>query len=143
MIPTWQIAVIGLVLSGYAIYVEHKVRSAQEDPSLDFTALCDIESIGASCRYELLSGNLMPSMPCMSFDERHSLTFLAFAAAPFCRDQKESSYRTLGLSLKATRLTWRMRFLDRCTTRCCCSLRHLCDSFRLRQPAISQQYFDS
>jgi hypothetical protein len=61
MIPTLLLAVTGLVLSGYAIYVEHKVRRAQEDPSLDFTALCDIESIGASCRYDCFLEILMPS----------------------------------------------------------------------------------
>jgi hypothetical protein len=63
MIPTWLLAVMGLVLSVYALYVEHKVKRAQEDPSLDFTALCDIEAIGASCRYEWLPGNFMPMVP--------------------------------------------------------------------------------
>jgi hypothetical protein len=43
-------AVVGVILSMYALYVEHKV--AHKLPSdEEFTALCDIEIIGASCRY--------------------------------------------------------------------------------------------
>jgi hypothetical protein len=69
---------IGLVLSIYAVYVEHKIESIEhkkamaretqqqqqqdELPSFmlenenveeEFVALCDIEAIGASCRYVL------------------------------------------------------------------------------------------
>lgn len=53
-------AAFGLVLSAYAVYVEHKVATALHDDdatatiassssSSSFTALCDIEAIGASC----------------------------------------------------------------------------------------------
>jgi hypothetical protein len=49
--PTWPWAVAGLVLSCYALYVEHKVSHKEEDEI--FTALCDIERLGASCRYVL------------------------------------------------------------------------------------------
>jgi hypothetical protein len=41
-------AFIGLVLSLYALYVEYKVAHVEEDE--EFSALCDIEAIGASCR---------------------------------------------------------------------------------------------
>lgn len=41
---------MGLVLSLYAVYVEYKME--HKDPEEEFTALCDIERIGASCRYE-------------------------------------------------------------------------------------------
>jgi hypothetical protein len=39
----------GLTLSLYAVYVEYKVEhlSAHEE----FTALCDIQALNASCRY--------------------------------------------------------------------------------------------
>jgi hypothetical protein len=50
MISTRTLTTFGLVLSLYAIYVEHKAKHASEDPSVEFTALCDIEAIGASCR---------------------------------------------------------------------------------------------
>jgi hypothetical protein len=50
--PTWPWAAAGFVLSCYALYVEHKVSHKEEDES--FTALCDIEQLGASCRYVLL-----------------------------------------------------------------------------------------
>ena len=39
---------IGLTLSSYALYVEQKTHTIDEDE--EFQALCDIESIGASCR---------------------------------------------------------------------------------------------
>lgn len=60
MIPTRLLAVLGLVLSLYAVYVEHKLthRSSHSSSSSSslvvdeepFQALCDIEAIGASCR---------------------------------------------------------------------------------------------
>ena len=46
------LALVGLVLSLYAVYVEHKVE--YKDPDEEFSALCDIEAIGASCRYVLV-----------------------------------------------------------------------------------------
>jgi hypothetical protein len=42
------LCVIGLVLSLYAIYVEHRNSTKQTDEN--FTALCDIDFLGASCR---------------------------------------------------------------------------------------------
>lgn len=36
----------GIALSLYALYVEHRKTSSKSD---DFTALCDIPAIGASC----------------------------------------------------------------------------------------------
>ena len=49
-------ALVGGVLSVYALYVEHKTRVHAERPDDDspdstFSAWCDIEQIGASCRY--------------------------------------------------------------------------------------------
>ena len=41
-------AFLGAALSAYALYVEYKVEHKSE--SEEFTALCDIEQIGASCR---------------------------------------------------------------------------------------------
>jgi hypothetical protein len=43
------LSAIGLVLSVYAVYVEHKVEHL--DPDEEFTALCDIQALNASCRY--------------------------------------------------------------------------------------------
>ncbi len=54
------LSLIGIILSGYALYVEHKtgeshggaVDDGVEDifaPVEEFKALCDIEAIGASC----------------------------------------------------------------------------------------------
>jgi hypothetical protein len=46
---------LGLVLSAYAVYVEWKTHHLQEvlveEGQDEFTALCDIKAIGASCRY--------------------------------------------------------------------------------------------
>jgi hypothetical protein len=50
MVSTRNITVFGLVICIYGIYVEHKARHSSEDPSSEFTALCDIPAIGASCR---------------------------------------------------------------------------------------------
>ena len=48
--------IVGIVLSLYALYVEK--RHAEEEQSLfvgeKFEALCDIEAIGASCRYDVI-----------------------------------------------------------------------------------------
>ncbi len=41
-------AIVGSILSMYALYVEHKV--AHKSPDEEFTALCDIDVINASCR---------------------------------------------------------------------------------------------
>ncbi len=46
-----RLSLFGLLLSMYAVYVEHK--TAQEGD--DFVALCDISAIGASCRQVLES----------------------------------------------------------------------------------------
>lgn len=43
------IALVGLVLSAYAVFVEYKVHHLQ--PGEEFTALCDIDALKASCRY--------------------------------------------------------------------------------------------
>ena len=45
-------AALGAILSVYAVYVEHK--TAHKSPDEEFSALCDIESIGASCRWVVL-----------------------------------------------------------------------------------------
>jgi len=52
-ITTWPFAVLGAILSLYALYVEHKISHkspVEEEGVEEFSALCDIESIGASCR---------------------------------------------------------------------------------------------
>lgn len=71
MIPTWLLAASGLLLSIYAIYVEHKIKLSLKDPSLDFTALCDIDAIGASCRYGWFPGNLYAFMPGIPVEDSH------------------------------------------------------------------------
>jgi len=44
------LAIIGLLLSAYSIYVKKELEHATNDPDgEDFQALCDIEAIGASC----------------------------------------------------------------------------------------------
>eukprot|EP00584_Thalassiosira_punctigera_P015186 CAMPEP_0172565446 /NCGR_PEP_ID=MMETSP1067-20121228/108111_1 /TAXON_ID=265564 ORGANISM="Thalassiosira punctigera, Strain Tpunct2005C2" /NCGR_SAMPLE_ID=MMETSP1067 /ASSEMBLY_ACC=CAM_ASM_000444 /LENGTH=154 /DNA_ID=CAMNT_0013356313 /DNA_START=74 /DNA_END=535 /DNA_ORIENTATION=- len=45
------LSVIGVVLSVYSVYVEHKVEHKGDDnpDGEEFRALCDIELIGASC----------------------------------------------------------------------------------------------
>ena len=45
------LCIIGIILSCYAIYVEHRKSSPQSD---NFTALCDLPSIGASCSKALM-----------------------------------------------------------------------------------------
>jgi len=60
MVSRRVVASIGWVLALYSLYVEDKVAH-RNDPSFDspeeepFKALCDIEAIGASCRYVMLS----------------------------------------------------------------------------------------
>lgn len=46
------LATVGIILSCYALYVEHKTSHPTTSPDgfeEEFQALCDIESIGASC----------------------------------------------------------------------------------------------
>ena len=43
-----MLSVAGLILSIYAVWVEHKMET--KDPDEEFSSLCDIEAIGASCR---------------------------------------------------------------------------------------------
>lgn len=43
-----SLAIVGLVMSVYSIYVEHK-NDHEPDDGDEFVALCDIEAIGASC----------------------------------------------------------------------------------------------
>ncbi|CAJ1964243.1 unnamed protein product [Cylindrotheca closterium] len=45
---TWPFATLGVILSLYALYVEYKISHKNPDED-EFSALCDIESIGASC----------------------------------------------------------------------------------------------
>lgn len=45
-----SVASLGLLLSLYALYVEHKTTLLKDDPTEEFVALCDIRSLGASCR---------------------------------------------------------------------------------------------
>eukprot|EP00536_Pseudo-nitzschia_multiseries_P004091 jgi/Psemu1/187286/e_gw1.66.83.1 len=56
---TAPFAIFGCVLSLYALYVEHKV--AHKSPDEEFTALCDIEQIGASCSnvFQLPEGRML------------------------------------------------------------------------------------
>lgn len=65
------LCVIGFVISMYALYVEHMTSHSSEDfssgtdempfPTNEFKALCDIESIGASCSavFQLPEGKLL------------------------------------------------------------------------------------
>ncbi len=51
---------VGIILSLYALYVEHKTHHSTDEHGIsdreneefqeEFKALCDIEAIGASCR---------------------------------------------------------------------------------------------
>lgn len=52
-------AALGAILSVYAVYVEHKMAHKPADE--DFSALCDIESIGASCSavFQLPEGRML------------------------------------------------------------------------------------
>mmetsp|Transcript_8676 Transcript_8676/g.25657 ORF Transcript_8676/g.25657 Transcript_8676/m.25657 type:complete len:166 (+) Transcript_8676:176-673(+) len=56
---TAPFAIFGCILSLYALYVEHKV--AHKSPDEEFTALCDIEQIGASCSnvFQLPEGRML------------------------------------------------------------------------------------
>jgi hypothetical protein len=50
------LGLIGFVLSAYSIYVEHRVEHKEDSPDGgEFRALCDIESIGGSCRYKIFN----------------------------------------------------------------------------------------
>jgi hypothetical protein len=47
------LSIIGFILSAYSVYVEYKIEHRNDDSAIEgeeFKALCDIESIGASCR---------------------------------------------------------------------------------------------
>jgi hypothetical protein len=106
--PTWPWAAAGFVLSCYALYVEHKVSHKEEDES--FTALCDIEQLGASCRYVLLclmfvmcrvsvlSSNSLLNLVLFSCSLDHSPFFSSFCCAFFI------SY-SCGLTIKLFLLT--------------------------------------
>ena len=47
------LSIIGFILSAYSVYVEHKIQQHEtlDDGEEGFKALCDIDAIGASCRY--------------------------------------------------------------------------------------------
>ena len=47
------LSTIGFILSAYSVYVEHKIHQHEtlDDDEGGFKALCDIDAIGASCRY--------------------------------------------------------------------------------------------
>jgi hypothetical protein len=49
ILSTRNLSLIGWVLSAYAVYVEHKVEHLSPDE--EFSALCDVPALGASCRY--------------------------------------------------------------------------------------------
>jgi hypothetical protein len=50
-------AILGGILSIYALYVETMVHRRLDRPEAEpFVALCDIERIGASCRYVVVWG---------------------------------------------------------------------------------------
>jgi hypothetical protein len=49
------LGILGFVLSSYSVYVEYMVEQQQQQlreggVEMSFKALCDIDSIGASCR---------------------------------------------------------------------------------------------
>mmetsp|Transcript_671 Transcript_671/g.1469 ORF Transcript_671/g.1469 Transcript_671/m.1469 type:complete len:168 (-) Transcript_671:1207-1710(-) len=52
-------AIAGCILSLYALYVEHKV--AHKSPDEEFSALCDIEQLNASCSkvFQLPEGRML------------------------------------------------------------------------------------
>uniref|UniRef100_A0A7S1BEW5 Uncharacterized protein n=1 Tax=Corethron hystrix TaxID=216773 RepID=A0A7S1BEW5_9STRA len=63
-----NLCLLGFILSAYAVYVEHKTNEAAHEAENDplnsfepFVALCDIESIGASCSstFNLPQGKLL------------------------------------------------------------------------------------
>jgi len=56
---TAPFAILGCILSAYALYVEHRV--AHKDPDEEFTSFCDIEKIGASCSnvFQLPEGRML------------------------------------------------------------------------------------
>lgn len=61
---TRLLATVGIILSSYALYVEHKTSHPNHSPDgfeEEFQALCDIESIGASCSqvFALPEGRLL------------------------------------------------------------------------------------
>ena len=43
------LGMVGFILSAYSVYVEHKIEQHTGGGEV-YKALCDIESIGASCR---------------------------------------------------------------------------------------------
>ncbi|OEU22238.1 hypothetical protein FRACYDRAFT_267199 [Fragilariopsis cylindrus CCMP1102] len=56
---TAPFAILGCILSAYALYVEHKVANKPEEE--EFSAFCDIELIGASCSnvFQLPEGRML------------------------------------------------------------------------------------
>ena len=48
ILTTRNLSWIGLILSAYAVYVEYKVEHLSPDE--EFSALCDVPALGASCR---------------------------------------------------------------------------------------------
>mmetsp|Transcript_3510 Transcript_3510/g.7250 ORF Transcript_3510/g.7250 Transcript_3510/m.7250 type:complete len:160 (-) Transcript_3510:52-531(-) len=57
----YSLCVLGIVLSAYAVYVEHRTHTPPADDEDPFVALCDIEYIGASCSstFNLPQGKLL------------------------------------------------------------------------------------
>lgn len=59
LLRTAPFAILGWILSSYALYVEHKV--AHKSPDEEFSALCDIQQINASCSnvFQLPEGRML------------------------------------------------------------------------------------
>jgi hypothetical protein len=76
LLRTAPFAILGWILSSYALYVEHKV--AHKSPDEEFSALCDIQQINASCRYEEWKGFYLSMDSCVverfSFTVRYPIT---------------------------------------------------------------------
>jgi hypothetical protein len=85
---------LGLVLSAYAVYVEWKTHHQQDHPLEEleeFTALCDVNAIGASCRYVPLYCTVNNSLSWLCQIQSNYCTYWTLRPLPVNQQQSVST----------------------------------------------------
>mmetsp|Transcript_48580 Transcript_48580/g.72080 ORF Transcript_48580/g.72080 Transcript_48580/m.72080 type:complete len:172 (-) Transcript_48580:247-762(-) len=97
------LALLGAILSCYALYVEHK-HSAREEEEEPFEALCDIQSIGASCSstFALPEGRLLSLFGVVPHGHLFDVPNAALGFIYYCFVLLSENFRLFGLSNKTS-----------------------------------------
>eukprot|EP01083_Nonionella_stella_P275660 936365_1 len=118
---TRSLACVGILLSCYALYVEHKTSHPDTTPAPDgsfieeeFQALCDIEAIGASCSkvFNLPEGRMLTYFGIVPHDSildvPNAFLGLLYYSIMFMREQflpKNGLFNTLTVVMNCAAMT--------------------------------------